>query len=53
MNFSRLKVFVLCAIALCAFGITGCKKEGAAEKAGKEFDHTIDTAKEKLDEATK
>ncbi|MDR4497718.1 MAG: hypothetical protein MRK02_07360 [Candidatus Scalindua sp.] len=53
MNISRIKIFVLCAIAFCAFGITGCKKEGTAEKAGKEFDHTVESAKEKLHESTK
>ena len=53
MNFSRIKIFALCAIAFYAFGIAGCKKEGTAEKAGKEFDQAMDSAKEKLQEATK
>ncbi len=53
MSFLRIKMFVLCAIAIFAFGITGCKKEGTAEKAGKEVDQALESAKEKLEEATK
>ncbi len=53
MNFLRIKMFILCAIAFIAFGITGCKQEGTAEKAGKEVDKSIESAKEKLEEVTK
>ncbi len=53
MNFLRIKMFILCAIAFIAFGITGCKQEGTAEKAGKEVDQALESAKEKLEEATK
>jgi len=53
MNFSRIKIFALCAIAFYSFGIAGCKKEGAAEKAGKEVDQAVESAKEKLHESTK
>ena len=53
MNFLRIKMFVLCAIAFIAFGITGCKQEGTAEKAGKEVDQALESGKEKLEEATK
>ena len=53
MNFLRIKMFILFAIAFIAFGITGCKEKGTAEKAGKEVDKAIDSAKEKLEEATK
>jgi len=45
MNFLRIKMFVFCAIACFAFGIAGCEK-GTAEKAGKEVDKAIDSAKE-------
>ncbi len=53
MNLLRIKMFVLCAIAFIAFGITGCKQEGTAEKAGQEVDKAIDSSKEKLEEVTK
>ena len=36
-----------------AFGIAGCGEKGTAEKAGKEVDKSIESAKEKLEEATK
>ncbi len=49
----RMKMFVLCAIACFAFGIAGCGEKGTAEKAGKEVDKTVDSAKEKVEEVTK
>jgi len=52
MNFLRIKMVVLCAIVCLAFGITGCEK-GTAEKAGKEIDKAVDSAKDSIHEATK
>ena len=49
----RMKMFVLCAIACFAFGIAGCGEKGTAEKAGKEVDKTVESAKEAIDDATK
>jgi outer membrane lipoprotein-sorting protein len=49
----RMKMFVLCAIACLAFGIAGCGEKGTAEKAGKEVDKAVDSAKEKFEEVTK
>ncbi len=49
----RMKMFVLCAIACFTFGITGCGEKGSAEKAGKEVDKAVDSAKDKFDEVTK
>lgn len=49
----RMKMFVLSAIACFAFGIAGCGEKGTAEKAGKEVDKAVDSAKEKLEEVTK
>jgi len=34
-------------------GIYGCKKEGPAERTGKELDRALEKAKDKVDEATK
>ena len=44
---------MLCLIAFISFTLVGCKKEGTAEKAGKKLDQTLDSAKKKVDEATK
>lgn len=49
----RMKMFTLCAIACFAFGIAGCGEKGTAEKAGREVDKAVDSAKEKFEEATK
>ncbi len=48
-----MKMFVLCAIACFAFGITGCGEKGTAEKAGEEVDKTIKSAKDAIHDATK
>ena len=51
---SLRKVFVIgLAITLMIFTTAACEKEGSAEKAGKEIDKAMDSAKKKLDEATK
>ncbi len=49
----RMKMFVLCAIACFAFGIAGCGEKGTAEKAGKEVDKAVDSAKDAMHDATK
>ena len=43
-------VFILMALALV---LTACEKEGTAEKAGKALDNVLDSAKDKINEATK
>lgn len=47
-------VIIVCiALILLAFSTAACEKEGTAEKAGKEVDRALDSAKKKIDEATK
>ena len=41
------------AIIFMAFATVACEKEGTAEKAGKEIDRAMESAKKKLDETTK
>ena len=41
---------VICCLLISA---VACEKEGTAEKAEKEVDRAFDSAKQKLDEATK
>jgi len=49
-----LKTILILMIVSCfAVALTGCGEEGAGEKAGKEIDNTIDSAKKKLNEMTK
>ncbi|HPN85075.1 MAG TPA: hypothetical protein PK821_07060 [Victivallales bacterium] len=46
------KVFVsVVAIAILAFAFTGCKKEGAAEKAGKSIDSGLSDATKTAEKA--
>lgn len=52
MSLIRVVVLFVLAISLAA-GTYGCKKEGPAERAGKEFDRALEKAKDKIDEATK
>jgi hypothetical protein len=53
MMFVKRGVLILCIIAFCSVGITGCEKEeGPAEKAGKKIDQAFDAAKKKVKEAT-
>ena len=48
------KVLVIgLAISCLLISAVACEKEGTAEKAGKEVDRALDSAKQKLDEATK
>jgi hypothetical protein len=50
LKISRSAVAVL---ALCAFlaGMTGCKKEGPAERAGKEIDKTSKKVEKNIEKA--
>ena len=45
------KIIIIVAMASFIFVITGCEKEGSAEKAGKKVDQTLDSIKKKIDEA--
>ena len=47
------KLIMLSVIVLLVAGIYGCKKEGPAERAGKNIDNALEGAKEKLDDTTK
>jgi len=48
------KILLIGIAACCLFVATvACEKEGTAEKAGKEIDRAMDSAKQKLDDATK
>jgi hypothetical protein len=47
------KLIILCLMSFLACGFVGCKKEGTAEKAGKQIDQAIDSAKKQVEEATK
>ncbi len=51
----KLLKVLLVGLALSSLLITAvaCEKEGTAEKAGKEVDRAFDSAKKKLDDATK
>ena len=46
------KILVLCISSFLAFAFIGCEKEGPAEKAGKQFDQAVDSAKENVEEVT-
>ena len=41
------------AIIFMVIATVACEKEGTAEKAGKEIDRAMESAKKKLDETTK
>jgi len=48
------KIAVLCFVIICLLLTSvACEKEGTAEKAGKSVDKAFDSAKQKLNEATK
>jgi hypothetical protein len=49
----RKVILVALALSFMVFATAACEKEGSAEKAGKEIDRAMDSAKKKLDEATK
>ena len=46
------KILVLCISSFLAFAFIGCNNEGPAEKAGKNLDQAVDSAKEKVEEVT-
>jgi len=47
------KGIVLFILLMIVFVQFGCKKEGPVEKTGKEIDKAYDTAKDKINDATK
>ena len=52
MGFKKLLLVGL-AVSYLFISAVACEKEGTAEKAGKEVDRAFDSAKQKLNEATK
>ena len=52
MKVIRIFLVGLAVCMLLTAGL-GCEKEGTAEKAGKEIDRALDSAKDKFKEATK
>ena len=53
MNSMFKKGIILFILVMIAFVQIGCKKEGTAEKTGKEIDKALDTAKDKINDVTK
>ena len=53
MNSIFKKGTILFILVMLAFVQIGCKKEGPVEKTGKEIDKAFDTAKDKINDATK
>ena len=50
----RFKAVVLFSLAIFSLStLAACEKEGGAEKAGKKIDKTFNTAKDKVNDATK
>ncbi len=49
----RVKMFILATVACFAFGVAGCGEKGTAEKAGKDIDKAVDSAKDAIHDATK
>lgn len=49
----RNVIIVYFAFTFLALSTAACEKEGTAEKAGKEIDKALDSAKKKYDDATK
>jgi len=47
------RFLVLVVAGMLLLGFAGCKKEGAAEKAGKKLDQAMDSAKKSLDDLKK
>jgi hypothetical protein len=47
------KILMITIIALFLTGAYGCKKEGPAERAGKQVDKAVDDVKKKFDDVTK
>lgn len=49
----KLKNFAILLLLMLALLATACEKEGTAEKAGKALDKMVDSAKDKIKDATK
>ena len=49
----KVKFLAIILLLLLTLPLVACEKEGAAEKAGKTFDKVLDSAKDKVKEATK
>ncbi|SEA75494.1 hypothetical protein SAMN05660420_03083 [Desulfuromusa kysingii] len=47
------RCFIVLILMVFVLTVAGCEKEGTAEKAGKTFDKMLDSAKDKVNEATK
>ncbi len=50
IKFGKLAIVAL-AISALAFGLSSCKKEDAAEQAGKEIDQKVEDVKEGVEKA--
>lgn len=50
MSISRKMVLVLCA-GMLAVSFSACKKEGPAERAGRNIDQTLEKAGKKIDDS--
>lgn len=46
------KILMIAAAVSLLTGVYGCKKEGPAERTGKEIDKAMDDFKKKLDDAS-
>jgi hypothetical protein len=49
----KSKALLLFSLLVLALATVACEKEGGAEKAGKQIDKALDTAKDKIHDATK
>jgi hypothetical protein len=49
---TKLKLLIPALAVLLILPLTACEKEGPAEKAGKKLDRVLDSAKEKINDAT-
>lgn len=47
------KVTAVISVLFFTLALVACEQEGSAEKAGKKLDDTLNTAKEKIHDATK
>jgi hypothetical protein len=52
LKFGKCAIVAL-AISALTMGLSSCKKEDSAEKAGKEIDKTVEEAKQKLEKVEK
>lgn len=49
----KFKGLFFVVLIILAFSLTACEKEGTAEKADKTLDKAFNTAKDKINDATK